>query len=400
MPTQNIHVAVVGGGIGGLAAALLLARASAHVTLLERTREPRDVGAGLLLQPNGLAVLDGLSLSANLHTHGHRLTNTVVRTAAGDRIVNATVPDFGPGLDHVLAVRRSRLLADLLHAAQATPTINLYFGCDVNAAHGDGTVEYHTPDNGRQTVRADLVVGADGAHSVIRSCGDFGGLVTDTGTTYLRGIVDGDDLRLEGEYWTPLGLFGGAPIGEGSTYFYAAAHAPSIADAIARRDLHTLREQWAQTLPASAAVLDRVASFDHLLINNVTRVDCARWVDGRLVLLGDAAHAMAPNLGQGANSAIVDAAVLTIEIATNQTLTQALHRYTNRRRPRVRTVQNTADRLAALSAITSPTRRAIRDAGLRLLDHLPQLAHRQARTAQQEDPRALRHAVAAATHPT
>jgi 2-polyprenyl-6-methoxyphenol hydroxylase-like FAD-dependent oxidoreductase len=175
MPIKNTHVAVVGGGIGGLAAALLLARAGAHITLLERVREPREVGAGLLLQPNGLAVLDGLSLTANLHTHGHRLTETVVRTAAGDRIVNATVPHFAPGLDHVLAVRRSRLLADLLHAAHATPTINLHFGCDVNAAHGDGTVEYHTPDNGRQTMRADLVVGADGAHSVIRRCGAAAG---------------------------------------------------------------------------------------------------------------------------------------------------------------------------------------------------------------------------------
>lgn len=63
MPIQNTHVAVVGGGIGGLTAALLLARAGAAVTVFERVSEPREVGAGLLLQPNGLAVLDSLSLS-------------------------------------------------------------------------------------------------------------------------------------------------------------------------------------------------------------------------------------------------------------------------------------------------------------------------------------------------
>ncbi|TMR91425.1 FAD-dependent oxidoreductase [Nonomuraea basaltis] len=387
---RNTQVTVVGGGIGGLTAALLLARAGAGVTLLERAPEPREAGAGLLLQPNGLAVLDGLSLAADLERHGHPLTRAVVRTSTGLPIVDATVAGFGTGLDHVLAVRRGRLLAGLLRAVRAVPAIETRFGCEVLAAHADGTIEY---DGHR--VRADLVVGADGTHSIIRTAGDFGAVARDTGTTYVRCLVDGGDLGLEGEYWTALGLFGGAPIGDGSTYFYAAAHAAPIAEALARRDLTAFRHHWTRALPLSAAVLDRVAGFDDLLVNDVTRIDCARWADGRLVLLGDAAHAMAPTLGQGANSAIVDAAVLSIEMAAGRPLAEALRRYADRRRPRVRKVQDTADRLARLSAVTGPVPRAVRDRGLRLLDRLGPLAARQARIAQQEDPRTLRAAVAA-----
>ncbi|MFI7708848.1 hypothetical protein [Nonomuraea sp. NPDC049480] len=105
-----------------------------------------------------------------------------------------------------------------------------------------------------RTIEAELVVGAGGTHSVVREGGDFGAVARDTGTVYVRGIVHGDDLGLEGEYWTPLGLFGGAPIGAG-TYFYAAAHAPAIAEALARRDLAVFLRHWTQALPPSAAPL-------------------------------------------------------------------------------------------------------------------------------------------------
>jgi 2-polyprenyl-6-methoxyphenol hydroxylase-like FAD-dependent oxidoreductase len=305
------------------------------------------------------------------------------------------VPRFGAGLDHVLAVRRAVVLDHLVRAVEAVPAIETRFGCDVHAAHADGTVRYRTRDSDDHAMSADVVVGADGAHSVVRTSGDFGAVVSDTRTTYVRGIVHGDGLSLEGEYWTPLGLFGGAPIGGGNTYFYAAGHSPAVADALARRDLTAFRSHWAHVLPASSAVLDRLPDFDDLLINQVTRIDCARWVDGRLVLLGDAAHAMAPTLGQGANSAIVDAAVLSIELAGSRTLADGLHRYFDRRHRSVRKVQDTADRLAGLSAMAGPVRCAMRDRGMRLLDHLRPLASRQVRIAQQEDPQKLRTAVTA-----
>jgi 2-polyprenyl-6-methoxyphenol hydroxylase-like FAD-dependent oxidoreductase len=158
-----------------------------------------------------------------------------------------------------------------------------------------------------------------------------------------------------------------------------------VARALAEQDLEGFRGRWAAALPLAAPVLERLGSLDGLLVNRVVRVDCRRWADGRLVLVGDAAHAMAPNLGQGANSAIVDAAVLAAELAADQPLPEALGRYTARRRSAVGWVQDAADRLARLSRVSHPVLRWGRDVALRRLGRLATGPSRQQRV-QQEDP--------------
>jgi 2-polyprenyl-6-methoxyphenol hydroxylase-like FAD-dependent oxidoreductase len=130
-----------------------------------------------------------------------------------------------------------------------------------------------------------------------------------------------------------------------------------------------------------------------LPVIEVRRVDCGRWVDRRLVLVGDAAHAMAPNLGQGANTSLVDAAVLAVELAADQPVDQALSRYAQRRRQQVRRVQDAADRLAQASRLCNPVLRRLRDAALRGVGRAQGWIIRQGRFMQQEDPARLYRAV-------
>ena len=390
MATQP-HVVVVGAGIGGMAAALLIARTGASVTLLERVATPAAVGAGLLLQPNGLAVLDGLGLRPALDEAGHRIEAADVRRADGRLLLHAPIRDHGPGLDHALAVRRSELHRLLHDAISRCGRVTTRLGAEVVSVDPAGHVHLAGPG---PAVSGDLVLGADGVRSVVRASGDFGTVVTSTGATYVRAIVDGTHHGLLGEYWTRLGLFGGAPLGDGTTYFYAAAHAPPVAAALASKDLPALTALWAQELSPAASLLGGVATYGDLLVNDVARVDTERWSHGASVLLGDAAHAMSPTLGQGANSALVDAAVLADELDQGGTVQDAVARYEQRRREAVRKVQDTADKVASLSDAPGSRRTSALTAVLRLLARSESVAARQDRLVQQEHPGRLRETVA------
>jgi 2-polyprenyl-6-methoxyphenol hydroxylase-like FAD-dependent oxidoreductase len=397
MRLDTYDVVVVGAGVGGTAAALALARAGASVTLLERVAEPRAVGAGILLQPNGLAVLDGLGVGAQIRTAGHPLATATLRSPTGSRLADLSPPDYGPGLDHLLAVRRSQLQEILLAAVHEQPSISLRLGADVTAAHADGAVDLMW--RGRtSTIEADLVVAADGAGSMIRSTGAFAARTTSTGQRYLRGLVSSGSLELAGEYWTALGLFGGAPVDAGTTYVYADATAPPVATALATGDTDGLRRAWAAALPGAPGLAERLPPPEQLLLNDVVIVHCARWVDGRLVLLGDAAHAMAPTVGQGANSALVDAAVLMATIAQAPSLRAGLGAYVARRRPTVTRVQRRASTLARLAGVRGSTSRAVRDRLLATAARIPGAARTAVDRLQQEDPAALRRLLRSANH--
>src|SRR4051812_9695992 len=188
MAISTRTVLVAGGGIGGLTAALLLARAGAAVTLVERSADPAEVGAGLLLHPNGLAVLQGLGLGEQVVSSGVDTNGGSVRDDTG-RVINHIIPaDYGPGLDTFVAVRRSVLHSLLLTAVRAERGIDCAFGTRVVGADTDGAITVAPAGaTGRSgTLTADLVIGADGVGSVVRSAGHFKPGARRTGHRYLR----------------------------------------------------------------------------------------------------------------------------------------------------------------------------------------------------------------------
>ena len=153
--------------------------------------------------------------------------------------------------------------------------------------------------DGQETLSGDLVVGADGVGSTVRGCADFGVTESDRGMDYVRALVHWAGPSDFVEHWTSLGACGAAEVADGLTYVYFADYRPELAAAVAGRNLPALRQVWRRVLPEAASFLDHVASFDDLIISGVRRIRCRRWVVRRLVLLGDAAHAMAPNVGAG-----------------------------------------------------------------------------------------------------
>lgn len=353
MDLKRMDVLVAGGATAGSVIALLLARAGARVTVLEKVTQPRAVGAGIALAENGLAVLEALGFGPALARSGCPVEGARVVDGEGNVLLQPPAPQ-----PRALMVRRSDLQSMLFDALGAEKRVELVLGAAVESARSDGVVAVRTAE-GARTLRADLVVGADGVHSRVREGGEFGARVSEPGPRYVRTLV-GLGLARGEEAWTREGLFGSFAV-PGATYVYASAHGPA-SDILAQRgDLSAWKDAWARAYAPAREILAGVSDWDQLIVNQVVRVDTDRFFDGRLVLAGDAAHAMAPNLGQGANSALVDAAVLVASLRAASDLPSALAAYDARRRPAVRAVADTAGRLGSLAGWTSAPSRFFRD---------------------------------------
>ncbi|WP_229068829.1 FAD-dependent monooxygenase [Actinoplanes sp. DH11] len=355
---------VIGGGIGGLSAALGLSRAGRQVTVLERAAAFRPVGAGVVLQANGLRCLDALGVGAAVRAGGIPDRSGGTRTADGRWLARVEADR----LERVLGtpaygIHRATLHQILLDALPGDVTVHT--GAAVTGVTADGEVTWQGPD-GPARLRADLVVGADGIRSTVRKTlwPDAADPVH-VGVTAWRGIspVWPDDLVV-GISWGPGAEFGIVPLADGRVYWYGAVNAtPGSASA----EIDARFRHWHDPIPeliaATPAVLrDDLACLDEPL---------PTYVNGRVVLLGDAAHAMTPNLGQGANQALEDAVVLAAVAGEPD----GLSRYDRQRRPRSQQVAKASRMIGRFGQqLENPLAVAARNTLIRLIP--PRLALR------------------------
>jgi 2-polyprenyl-6-methoxyphenol hydroxylase-like FAD-dependent oxidoreductase len=352
-----VRVIVVGAGIAGLSAAIALRKTGHEVVVLERAPRVDPVGAGITLFANAMRALDRLGVAAAVAARGAAATRSAILTWKG-RELTRVPPDL---LEGTIALHRADLQAELAAAAG-----EVRLGVEITAVEQgeDGVVARST--DGREE-RGDLLVGADGLSSVVRrAIADVP--IRYAGYTAWRGVssVPVEAGRLT-ESWGVGERFGVVDIGRGRTYWFATKNAPEgETDEPGGSKAEILRRFSGWHEPIAAVV--EAADEGVILRNDVYDLEpLARWSDGRLVLVGDAAHATTPGVGQGAAQAIEDAVVLSDRLTGSEDPSAALAEYEAIRRPRAEAVLKISRRADKAAQLASPLGCRLRNALVRWL---------------------------------
>ena len=322
-------ILVVGGGIGGITAALALRSSSARVTLVEREPAFSPVGAGIVLAPNATAILSRLGVDAA--SYGERVDVLAIRTAEGDTLQRVDLRPWRESHGCSYAFHRAELHQGLIAALSSEVEVRLALSLAELAEDADG-VNVRFSD--ASTRRFDLVVGADGIHSLTRAQAGVEAAVRYSGYTCWRAVCPNPGVREGFEAWGRGSRFGVVLLRGERVYAFLVATAPQRAPDLAWPDgFDRLFGGYGAPCGDVLAAMDGVSLMHH----DLEELDEPVWGTARVWLLGDAAHAMTPNLGQGAAMAIEDAFVLASSLAGD--LAAARSRYVEARHRRVRKVQ-------------------------------------------------------------
>ena len=339
-PVQGLNVGVIGAGFAGSAAAVMLARAGHGVTVYEAVPEPGPVGAGILLQPTGQHVLQQLGLWAPVHASGTRVDRLRCRTPSGRVLFDLPYEASARGR-FGLGLHRG-VLFETLFAELSRARVMVHLGTAIIASEASG----HLRDaQGRLHGPHDLIIVADGARSQLRSqCfaeatdepypwGALWFVAEDPEgifTRELHQVVRGTG-KMTGFLPTGQASSGGVPL---TSMFW------SLPVAALPQWRATGLDVWKQEIlsfePRAEPLLAQIDDPEQVLFAAYRDVKAPRWHNERIVLIGDAAHAMSPQLGQGSNLALMDAQVLSQAVADAESVQQSLQLYQRRRGPHVR----------------------------------------------------------------
>lgn len=360
MEPKNLRVIVAGGGIGGLAAAVALGRRGHEVEVIERAPELRPVGAGLTVQINAMRALAKLGLAEKVAQAGQIVRTAEIRNWDGESISQMNLTALSEELGApCVGIHRAELHKILLDALATPPRLGVTVTSFVEEK--DQVVVKFSDGNSRT---ADLLIGADGLHSAVRAQLHQDGEPTYAGYTSWRGVCDNNGVTDPStliESWGDGSRFGLVPIGPGKMYWFAVADAPANErdGADVKKELLARFGSWHREVKAAieATAAERIFRTD---ISD--RPVLKTWGRGRVTLLGDAAHPMTPNLGQGACMALEDAVVLDSALGEKSDPEAALRLYEDRRRERANTTVEMARKFGRMGQWSNSVARAVRNA--------------------------------------
>ena len=332
-----MEIAIIGGGITGLTTALSLKKVGLNCTVYEKATELNEIGAGIWLQPNAMQILKWLGLEKEIQGNGCMLNKMEITNSALSpfKKIDATAVSDNQG-NQTIAIHRGKLQQILYQAYNKVGKVEL--GSDYSS-HTTVEDKVHIEFENK-TAQADLLLGADGIHSKVRHVMALPSIYRSTNQICCRGIAQyqlPEYLINEGkEMWGKKMRFGFSQIAEKSVYFFA----------VLNKEICPL-EMNIETLAASfrdfnPIVTELIKATSHL--HTTELVDLKRlntWHTNLTCLIGDAAHATTPNMGQGACQGIEDAYYIS-HILKNQTssIEEAFRHFENIRRKKVDYVVN------------------------------------------------------------
>lgn len=323
---------VVGGGIGGAAAAASLAKAGLKVTLYERGKELREIGAGIFLKKNGLSVLSKIGCYDDVVSKGTWILRGELWENHARAFVDRHLPDKS-----VIVVKRADLHSSLVKAAVA-------YGVSVKT---DSVIKVATPngelflEDGR-TDKADLVIGADGVGSAVRDSLGLNDYVKPTGNGSWRVLVprvESDPASKVIEFWRGHRRILITQSGDDATYVCASCRDD---DRGAASDVFD-HKVWGDHFPEFRGLINRIDPALTTRRQHV-KVKVNGWRKGVVAILGDAVHGQPPNLGQGAGCAIANAGALTDVLGKHGNVQSALTEWEVEQRKLTEQIQSFSNR--------------------------------------------------------
>lgn len=357
------NIIIIGGGIGGLCTALMLQRNGFRTELYESSSSIRAIGAGLGVGSNAFRALNEAGVGKRLEEKGNRLDCMIFQNQHG-KVLNQldfTVLAREFGLSNFTIHRAD--LHSILYEAISPGVIHLKKKC-IDFVQDEEMVTVTFEDGSKAS--GELVIAADGIHSMFRTRLVPNSLPRYAGYTCWRGVVKSDDPKIHSqtayELWGKEGRFGIVPLKDGQVYWFACVNA-KFRDMdyqnLSPRDVaHIFR-----AFPKHVVKLIESTKEDALFHHDMLDIKpLKKFTYGRVVLLGDAAHATTPNMGQGAGQAMEDAIVLSKSLKGSKSLSEAFQHYEKARVKRTEKIITMSRQIGEAAQLENPIAIKIRNA--------------------------------------
>ncbi|MEV5936824.1 NAD(P)/FAD-dependent oxidoreductase [Streptomyces sp. NPDC052079] len=322
MSSPTRHAEIAGGGLAGLTTATALAQRGWSVRLHERGRELREIGAGIFMWENALRVLEEIGAFDEAVHRAERIDSWRLYDERQRRLQDDWMKGGDTRLFTVLRPDLHRALAN----AATKAGVEIVTDSLVAGANPDGELIL---ENGK-VLKADLVVGADGVGSPVRNSVGLNLVVRDLEDGCMRSLIprlphDPVDNALE--YWNGGRRVGVVPVTPEQVYIYTCCPSSDLVG----RERPFNKESWTESFPHLRSIFDRIPDVSRWA--SFSDVRCHRWVNGHVALVGDAASAMSPNLGQAACLAMTNGYGLALMLEGKTDVPSGLLAWEARQRP-------------------------------------------------------------------